>query len=305
KEVLLMESIKQYLKFVKPYIWSIIATVLIGVLKFAIPLLIRLVLKYVIDTIIDGDLTQPDQLKQRFSLMRGSFIVFILSRPPVEYYRQYFAQLTASKILYDIRDKLFDHIQRLSVKYYANTKTGEIISRVIHDVEQTKHFVITGLMNVWLDLVTIAIAVIIMLTMDVWLTIVAIILFPLYGFAVKYLFGTLRRLTRERSQALAETQGHLHERVQGIPVTRSFALEPYEDEQFDKRNKNFLDRAIDHTRWNALTFSVTNTITDLAPLIVITFAGYQVISGHLTLGTMVAFVSYMERVYSPLRRLIN
>src|SRR5690625_3092876 len=185
------------------------------------------------------------------------------------------------------------------------SKTGEIISRVIHDVEQTKHFVITGLMNVWLDLVTIAIAVIIMLTMDVWLTIVAIILFPLYGFAVKYLFGTLRRLTRERSQALAETQGHLHERVQGIPVTRSFALEPYEDEQFDKRNKNFLDRAIDHTRWNALTFSVTNTITDLAPLIVITFAGYQVISGHLTLGTMVAFVSYMERVYSPLRRLIN
>src|SRR5699024_9074822 len=114
-----MESIKQYLKFEKPYILSIIATVLIGVLRFAF-----------------------------------SFVFFILLRPPVEYYRQYFAQLTASKILYDIRDKLFDHIQRLSLKYYANTKTGEIISRVIHDVEQTKAFVVTGLMNVWLDLVT-------------------------------------------------------------------------------------------------------------------------------------------------------
>lgn len=60
-----------------------------------------------------------------------------------------------------------------------------------------------------------------------------------------------------------------------------------------------------HTSWNAKTFAVTNTITDLAPLLVIAYAGYQVIHGNLTLGTMVAFVGYMERVYSPLRRLIN
>lgn len=300
-----MESIKQYLKFVKPYIWSIIATVLIGVLKFAIPLLIPLILKYVIDTIIEGDLTQPEQLKQLFWLMGGSFIVFILLRPPVEYYRQYFAQLTASKILYDIRDKLFDHIQRLSLKYYANTKTGEIISRVIHDVEQTKAFVVTGLMNVWLDLVTIMIAIGIMLTMDVKLTLVSIILFPLYGFSVKYFYARLRKLTRDRSQALAEVQGHLHERVNGIQVTRSFALEDYEQEQFDVRNQNFLTKAVNHAKWNAKTFAMTNTITDLAPLLVIAYAGYAVIMGNLTVGTMVAFVSYMERVYNPLRRLIN
>src|SRR5699024_8211440 len=120
------------------------------------------------------------------------------------------------------------------------TKTGEVISRVIHDVEQTKTFVVTGLMNIWLDLVTILIAIVIMLTMDIPLTIVAIILFPLYIFSVKYFFGRLRQLTRERSQALAEVQGHLHERVQGIRVTRSFALEDHEQGQFDNRNSNFL-----------------------------------------------------------------
>src|SRR5699024_7562926 len=123
---------------------------------------------------------------------------------------------------------------------------GEIISRVIHDVEQTKNFVITGLMNVWLDMVTILIAVSIMLTMNVQLTIVSIILFPLYGFAVKYFYSRLRQLTRDRSQALAEVQGHLHERVQGISVTKSFALENHEQVQFDQRNKNFLDKAITH-----------------------------------------------------------
>src|SRR5699024_9263880 len=141
---------------------------------------------------------------------------------------------------------LFDHIQRLSLKYYSNTKTGEIISRVIHDVEQTKSFVVTGLMNVWLDLTTILIAIGIMVFMDVKLTIVSIILFPLYGFSVKYFYAKLRRLTRDRSQALAEVQGHLHERVQGISVTRSFALEDYEQEQFNHRNANFLTRAVNH-----------------------------------------------------------
>ena len=301
-----MNPIKQYMKFVKPYKWKIVWTILIGIIKFAIPLLMPLILKYVIDDIIDADeLTNAAKINKLFWLMGSSFVIFLVLRPPVEYIRQYLAQWVGSNILYDIRDKLFDHIQRLSLKYYSNTKTGEIISRVIHDVEQTKTFVITGLMNVWLDLITILIAITIMLTMNVWLTIAAIILFPLYGFSIKYFYAKLRSLTRDRSQALAEVQGHLHERVQGMPVTRSFALEDYEQDQFDTRNKNFLNKALDHTSWNAKTFAVTNTITDLAPLIVIAVAGYLVITMNLTLGTMMAFVGYMERVYSPLRRLVN
>ncbi|WP_188456811.1 ABC transporter ATP-binding protein [Virgibacillus oceani] len=301
-----MNSIKQYMQFVKPYKWKILWTVLIGIVKFAIPLLLPLILKYVIDNIIAAeDMSQSDKISELFWIMGGAFVVFLLLRPPIEYIRQYLAQWVGNKILYDIRDRLFDHIQRLSLRFYSQTKTGEIISRVIHDVEQTKTFVITGLMNIWLDMITILIAIGIMLTMDVWLTIVAIILFPLYGFSVKYFYAKLRRLTRDRSQALAEVQGHLHERVQGMPVTRSFALEDYEQGQFNTRNVNFLDRAIEHTDWNAKTFAVTNTITDLAPLLVIAFAGYQVINGDLTMGTMVAFVGYMERVYSPLRRLVN
>ncbi|MYL72785.1 ATP-binding cassette domain-containing protein [Halobacillus litoralis] len=301
-----MDSIKRYLRFVQPYKGKIILTVLIGIVKFSIPLLMPLIIKYVIDDIINAeDMTQAERLDQLLLILGGAFLIFLILRPPIEYIRQYLAQWIGSNILYDIREKLFDHIQRLSLRFYSRTKTGEIISRVIHDVEQTKTFVITGLMNIWLDMFTIVIAIIIMLTMDPWLTLVSIALFPFYGFAVKYFYARLRKLTRDRSQALAEVQGHLHERVQGVPVTRSFALEDHEQEQFDVKNKNFLDKAITHTNWNAYTYSVTNTITDLAPLLVIAFAGYQVITGSLTVGTMVAFVGYMDRVYNPLRRLVN
>ncbi|TLS35701.1 ABC transporter ATP-binding protein [Pseudalkalibacillus caeni] len=301
-----MESIKRYLKFVTPYRKEIFITIIIGILKFGIPLLLPLLLKYVIDDVINANgMTKGEKIDQLFWLMGIGLFIFAIIRPPVEYFRQYYAQWIGSKILYDIRDRMFSHIQNLSLRFYANNKAGEIISRVINDVEQTKTFVITGLMNVWLDMITILIVIGIMLTMNVWLTLIAICLLPFYGFAVKYFYARLRQLTRNRSQALAEVQGHLHERVQGMTVIRSFALEDYEQEQFDKRNSNFLEKALNHTRWNAKTFATVNTITDIAPLLVIGFSGYLVVSQGLTIGAMVAFVTYMDRLYNPLRRLVN
>ncbi|WP_281420636.1 ABC transporter ATP-binding protein [Cytobacillus gottheilii] len=300
-----MNSIKRYMQFVKPYRLQIIGTIIIGIIKFAIPLLIPLLIKYVIDDIIGGDAADSEKTSTLFWLMGGMIVIFVLARPPIEYYRQYFAQWVSSKILYDIRDRLFVHIQKLSFKYYANTRAGEVISRVINDVEQTKTFVVTGLMNLWLDVSTIIIAVIIMFNMDITLTIVSLILFPFYAFSVKYFFGNLRKLTRVRSQALAEVQGYLHERVQGMAVIKSFATEDYEQGNFDRQNSNFLQKAIDHTKWNAKAFAVVNTITDISPLLVIGYAGYQVIQENISLGVMMAFIAYIDRLYAPLRRLVN
>lgn len=300
------DSIKRYMKFVKPYNWLIILTILIGIVKFAIPLFIPLLMKIVIDDIIGSDtLTKAEMTRQLLYWLGGTVLVFFIIRPPVEYYRQYYAQYVSNKILYDIRKELYSHLQKLSLSYYSNTRAGEIISRVINDVEQTKNFVMIGLMNVWLDLATIIIAVVIMLTMDVPLTLVTLLAFPFYAYSVKHFFGKLRELTGKRSQALADVQSYLHERVSGVSVIKSFALEDEEQQRFDKTNGNFLDKAIDHTKWNAKAFAVVNTITDVAPLLVLAYAGYQVINNDLSVGTMVAFIAYIDRVYNPLRRLVN
>jgi subfamily B ATP-binding cassette protein MsbA len=300
-----MGSIKRYLRFVKPYRFHIFLTIAIGIVKFGIPLIIPFLLKYVVDNIINSSLPIATKSSHLIYIMLIAFGIFVIVRPPIEYFRQYYAQYIGSRILFDIRDHLFKHLQKLSLKYYANAKTGEVISRVINDVESTKDFVITGLMNVWLDLITILITVSIMLTMDVKLTLVSLIVLPFYTLAVKYFFGRLRFLTRQRSQALAVLQGFLTERIQGMQVTRSFALEDYESGLFKEKNGEFLDRALKHTGWNASTFTIINTLTDIGPLLIIGFSAYQVIHGHLTLGEMVAFVGYIDRLYDPLRRLAN
>lgn len=294
------------MRFVKPYTWELILTIIIGILKFAIPLFIPLLIQIVIDDIIGSNtLTQVEKTTQLVYWLGGTLIVFFIIRPPIEYYRQYFAQNVSNKVLFDIRKELYTHLQKLSLKYYSNTRAGEVISRIINDVEQTKNFIMIGLMNLWLDLVTILIAVAIMLTLDVKLTLVALISFPLYAFSVKYFFGKLRDLTRKRSQALAGVQSYLHERVAGISIIKSFTLERHEQKIFDETNGEFLDKALDHSRWNAKSFAVVNTITDMAPLLVIGYAGYQVIHDNLSLGVMVAFIAYIERLYGPLRRLVS
>lgn len=301
-----VSSTKRYMKFVKPYYKEIVLTLLIGVLKFAIPLFIPILIKIVIDEILlEPSLTDTEKMTQLLYWLGGTVIIFFIVRPPIEYYRQYYAQYVSNKILYDIRQFLFSHLQRLGMNYYSNTRAGEVISRVINDVEQTKNFVMIALMNVWLDIATILIAIAIMLTMDIPLTLVTLIAFPFYAFSVKYFFGRLRDLTRKRSQALANVQSYLHERVAGMSIIKSFALEKHEQGLFDETNGQFMDRAIDHTKWNAKAFAVVNTITDVAPLLVIGFAGYQVINGDLSVGTMAAFIAYIERLYSPLRRLVN
>lgn len=298
-------SIRRYMRYVKPYWKQIVCTILIGIIKFGIPLLLPLLIKYVIDDLLPSPLPQEEKLRQLFWLMLGAFLVFTLVRVPVEYIRQYYAQWVASRILYDIRNQLFAHLQRLSMRYYNNHKTGEVISRVINDVESTKSFIETGLMNIWLDLITIALTLGIMFYMDFELTMVSILVFPLYSFAVKYFYKRLRQLTKERSAALAHLQGHLHERVGGMSLIRSFALEEYESRQFARENDHFLQKALAHTRWNAKTFAAINTVTDIAPLLVISYAGHQVIGGAMTVGTLVAFYAYLERLYTPLRRLVN
>jgi len=297
---------RRYLQFVKPYSWLIVLTILIGILKFGIPLLIPLLIKYVIDDVIgNSGLSIAEKKAALWQVLLIFSFIFVVIRPPVEYYRQYLAQWTSNKILYDIRKKLYRHLQALSVRFYANNKVGEVISRVINDVESTKDFIVTGLMNVWLDLVTIIIALAIMFTMDVKLTIASLAIFPFYIFSVYYFFGNLRKLTRKRSQALAEVQGFLHERVQGMSVIKSFAIEENESERFNKRNMNFFNKAIDHTKWNAKSFAVINTVTDIGPLIVVGFGAYLVISDGLSVGSLAAFIAYLDRLYGPLRRLVS
>lgn len=297
---------KSYYTFVRPYMKWIVLTLFIGMIKFSIPLTLPMILKYVVDDLLNNHaLSVADRVSKLMLVLGGAFVLFVIIRGPVEYYRQYFAQLITSKVLFDMRNKLYSHLQRLSLRYYQNTKVGEAISRFINDVEQSKNLVEVGMMNVWLDMFTLLFALGFMFYLNPVLALVSIAILPLYGIAVNKLYKRLKLLTKDRSQALAAIQGYLHERIQGIAIIRSFTMERVDQKQFEDINGRFLEKAMAQTRWNAFTFAIINTLTDIAPLLVIGYGGYEVIQGNLTIGTFVAFFGYLDRMYAPLRRLIN
>ncbi|OMD98549.1 multidrug ABC transporter ATP-binding protein [Paenibacillus odorifer] len=301
-----MKQWKSYFTFVRPYMKLIVFTLFIGMIKFSIPLTLPMILKYVVDDLLmNPSMGIEERVSHLMLILGGALILFVIVRGPVEYYRQYFAQLITSKVLFDMRNKLYSHLQRLSLRYYQNTKVGEAISRFINDVEQTKNLVEVGMMNVWLDTFTLVFALGFMFYLNPVLALVSISVLPFYAIAVNKLYNRLKLLTKDRSQALAGIQGYLHERIQGISIIRSFTMEKVDQKQFEDINGNFLKKAMAQTRWNAMTFAIINTLTDIAPLLVIGYGGYQVIHGNLTVGTFVAFFGYLDRMYSPLRRLIN
>ncbi|WP_039834992.1 ABC transporter ATP-binding protein [Paenibacillus sonchi] len=301
-----MKQWKSYYSFVRPYMKWIVLTLFIGMIKFSIPLTLPLILKYVVDDLLNNPvLSVTERVSKLMMVLGGSLVLFVIIRGPVEYYRQYFAQLITSRVLFDMRNRLYGHLQRLSLRYYQNTKVGEAISRFINDVEQSKNLVEVGMMNVWLDMFTLVFALAFMFYLNPVLALVSIAVLPLYGIAVNTLYKRLKLLTKDRSQALAAIQGYLHERIQGIAIIRSFTMERVDKKQFKDINGKFLEKAMAQTRWNAFTFAIINTLTDIAPLLVIGYGGYQVIHGNLSLGTFVAFFGYLDRMYAPLRRLIN
>lgn len=198
-----MKHWRAYFQFVKPYTKWILLTLFIGTLKFGIPALLPLVQKYVVDDVLlNSALQLEEQVSRLIWVLTGSLVLFVIVRGPVEYARQYFAQLITSRILFDLRNRLYAHLQRLSLRYYQNTKVGEVISRFINDAEQTKNIVEVGMMNVWLDLFTLIFVLGFMVYLDPVLTVVAISIFPLYAIAVKILYKRLKALTKDRSAAL-------------------------------------------------------------------------------------------------------
>lgn len=115
-----MKDWRMFFSFVKPYRWLVIVTLLIGAVKFAIPLLLPLLVKYVVDDILLADLTTAEKLDHLWKAIAFGMLLFVVARYPIEYYRQYFAQLTTSKILFDMRTRIWSHLQKLSLRYYQN-----------------------------------------------------------------------------------------------------------------------------------------------------------------------------------------
>ncbi len=265
----------------------------------ACSLAIPLSTKYLIDDVISG--TDTDQLWKLVALVAVATAAQALTGFTLTRLLSVEGQLLISQL----RSRLQQHVLRLPIRVFDNTKSGELVSRIMNDVEGVRNLVGTGLVQLVGGLLTSVVALIFLLNIDPFLTILALI--PLFSFGLISMkaFRILRPAFRERGALHAEVTGRLTESLGGVRVIKGFNAEAREEEVFEKG----VDGLFQHVK---KTLTVTAAITSLATLLmgiasvlIMGYGGKQVMDGDLTVGDLVAFTVFLGMLVTPLMQMAN
>lgn len=300
-----MDNIFRYIEYIKPYKKIIFLIMFLGLMDIIIPFLYPLAIKHVLDNVLISDMASEEKIREILYILGGMIFLFIFIRTPAEYFKGNLQMWVTQKVLYDLRNDLFKHLQRLSLKFHQNNKSGELVSKVSNDVENTKFFTNNVLLIVWLDLLLMVGVISVMFYMNVSLTILSIVFLSSYAIFGKILFTKTKKYSKEYSKSLANLQGFLQERLSGINVMKAYALEEEDYKKFVDKNKIMNDTLYKRVKWSGKNYVTILLIMDLASLFIFLFASLYVIEGDVSIGTIIAFNSYTALLFKPAKRIMN
>ena len=281
--------------FFRPYLaqeWLILACILA---VSVIGLLPPLFTKWLIDDAI------PNRSAAGVSWNVGGMIVAALVGSGISVYQGYLNSVVGEGIMRDIRTSLVAHLHRMSLDFFTSTKTGEIMNRVSNDVDNIDNIVTGTLVTIVTNIATMATTVVTIFVLDWRLALIALAIIPLMILPLspvgRRMYTIRRKTRRKRDEMAAITQETLS--ISGITLIKSFVRERFERERFYRVGTELMDLEVKLAmvgRWfmNAMTAMVI-----VGPAIVWLAGGWFAIHGALTVGTIVAFVAYLARLYGP------
>jgi len=272
----------------------IVVTTLLGLIP---PLLVR--------NVIDVALPQSDL--RRISLLALGMLFVPLSAGLLGVVQRYLASLIGEGVICDLRSSLFAHLHRMSLRFFTNTKTGELISRMNNDVIGAQRAVSGTIADLFTNVITLAGALAIMLQLDWRLTLLAIAVLPLFLVPARFLGHRLRGVVREQLTLNAEMNAMMDEtlNVSGALLVKLFGRAATEVGRFRARAERVKSAGVRQSvmmRWFFLTVSLISTV---GTVVVFWVGSLLVLRGQFTVGTMVAFTAYLGMLYGPLSALTN
>ena len=308
--------------YLKPYTRFVVGAALMGIGKFTLPLAFPLAFKYVIDDL----LTSPPKLDSMTRMIDGwcvglaalagysatstnklaalSIVMLTLYalQSVASFYRNYWAGLAGNKLIFDLQCRLFSHLQLLPHSFFDKNPSGAIVSRVLNDVQHANELVGSALIDVWMDAISLTLVVAALLALNWHLALVALCISPMWVAFMRYFSPRIKSVSHRMQETVEEITGEVHERVAGASTIKSFCREDHEVAQFRGQTARLLERTIDKVRLAALQEMLVQLLTRAAPTVVIWVGALMIIRGTMTLGTMVAFFSYLGFLYLPLER---
>lgn len=292
-----MRSLLRIRIFLKPYLWQTTLNVVLLLVMTGLSLVVPQIIQGVID---NGLLKGQTAFLARSALL---LLALALSSALLSLFQRYLSQWVASHIGYDLRNRLYDHMQYMPFSFHDHAQTGQLISRCIEDVRAIQDFLGGSLIDLT-QLVVLSVGIIAIMFADNWqLALIALIpIIPLIWVAAD--FGRrLSHLFYAVDTALGALSARLQENVSGAQVVRAFAREPYETERFDEMNKIYFDARVKVVSSFGTVMPTTTILVTFSTILILWFGGQMVINGTMSVGEIVAFNAYLLLLATPVQQL--
>ncbi len=288
---------KRLLSFVKPYKKYVVIAIFMNVVVAALGPLRPYLTKIAIDDYIVN--------KNYDGLVTISAILFgtLIFQAVVQYFLTYYTQLMGQNIIYDLRVKLFAHVQKLALKYFDKTPIGRIVTRVTNDVESLNELFSSGIVMIFSDVFIIIWILIFMFLMEWQLTLVSLSVLPLLIYATFLFRKKVRESYRDVRFQLARLNSYMQEHIGGMSIIQLFSKEKKENKNFAEINDAHKVANINSIFYYAIFFPIVEILSSGAIALIIWYGGGDVINGTMTIGVLFAFIQYTEMFFRPIRDL--
>ncbi|MBI5878867.1 MAG: ABC transporter ATP-binding protein [Chloroflexi bacterium] len=213
----------------------------------------------------------------------------------------YMMSKVGQTLIYSLRNRLFAHLQELTLSFYDHYEVGRIISRVIGDVGVMQEFVTWAIVGLFMDIFTLVGIVFAMLSLNVPLSLLTFTVIPLMFIVTMLWRARAREAYRQVRRRIAVVNANLNESIAGVRVVQAFSREQVNATHFDRLNRDNFDANMSAAQLSALFYPAIDFIGSLATALLVGFGGAAVLSGELTPGVLVAMVLYVDRFFDPIR----
>ncbi|MBN1298350.1 MAG: ABC transporter ATP-binding protein [Actinobacteria bacterium] len=282
------------LKYVAPYKFLMAFTVflllLIAGLELAGPYLIKIAIdEHLALGQADGFL----RIVVIFAAVLAGLFIF-------RFFQQYLTEYLGQKIMYDLRMDIFKHIQKMEMSFFDKNPTGRILTRVTTDVQALNELLSSGIVTFFGDIFMIAGVAIVMISLNLKLSLVTFSVLILLA-AATFIFRKKVRVSFKIIRAkISNMNSFIHEAVTGINTVKLFNREEKNADEFDELNRSYLFQYLKTIFYYSVFFPVVGLISAIAIALIVWYGGGQVIRNLLTLGTLVAFIQYIEKFFHPI-----
>ena len=292
-----MSTLKRLFRFLTPYWKTLLVSALLLLGRAGIELVPPLFQRAIIDQVIgNADLA-------RLGLLIGLLVGVYGLQQLINAADLFIRHALGERFILDLRVRIYAYLQRLSLSFFERTSTGELMSRVTNDVNALESFVTHGSALTAVDLLRLLGGAIVLLVLDVRLALLVLLPVPILAISLRYFNTRIRPVYRRIRARLGDINARLQDSLSGIRVIQAFAQEDQALARFSSESESYYEARVEGIRYWATFFPAMRFVASMGTVIVLGAGAVMVVNGSLSLGTMVAFLSYVVSFYEPINRL--